>query len=59
MPENFSDIMVSLNRRDIQQEYFEKKTCYLATISTPIDKMIFDCADLRMSNQEKTRKIVQ
>ena len=59
MPEIFSDIMVSLNRRDIQQEYFEKKTCYLATVTTKIDKMIFDGADPRMSNQEKTQKIVQ
>lgn len=59
IPEIFSDIMIALGRRDIQQEYFKKKKCYLVTISTQVARMIFDGADPRMSNQEKTQKIIQ
>ena len=59
MPEIFSDIMVSLDRRDIQQEYFEKKTCYLATVETKIGDMVFDGSNPNMTSQEKTQKIMQ
>jgi len=59
MPEIFSDIMVALNRRDIQEEYYKQKTCYLATISAKIEDIIFDGVDPNISCQEKTQKIVQ
>jgi len=59
MPEIFSDIMVSLDRRDIQQEYFEKKTCYLATVETKIEDVVFDGSNPNMTSQEKTQKIMQ
>ena len=59
MPEIFSDIMTSIGRRDIQQEYFDKKTCYLATVATKLEKLIFDGIDPKISCQEKTQKFVQ
>lgn len=59
MPEIFSDIMMSLDRQDIQQEYFQKKKCYMATVSARTEKLIFDGADPKMTSQEKTQKIVQ
>lgn len=50
---------MSLDRRDIQQEYFEKKTCYLATVETKIGDMVFDGSNPNMTSQEKTQKIMQ
>lgn len=59
MPEIFSDIMVALNRRDIQEEYYKQKTCYVAVISAKIEELIFDGIDPSISDQEKTQKIVK
>lgn len=59
MPEIFSDIMTALERRDIQQEYFREKTCYLVTLITKTENLIFDGLDLKLTCQEKTQKIIQ
>lgn len=59
MPEIFSDIMTALERRDIQQEYFREKTCYLVTLVTKTEDLIFDGLDPKMTCQEKTQKIIQ
>lgn len=56
MPEIFSDIMAVLNRRDIQEEYYKQKTCYVAVISAKIEELIFDGIDPSISDQEKTQK---
>lgn len=59
MPEIFSDIMVALNRRDIQEDYYKQKTCYLAAISARVEDIIFDGFDPKITCQEKTQKNIQ
>lgn len=59
MLEIFSDIMVALNRRDIQEEYYKQKICYVAVISAKIGELIFDGIDPLISDEEKTQKIVK
>lgn len=59
MPEIFSDLLSSLDRRDIQSEYFKNMKCYMATIDISIDDFIFDNYTHLRSPSEKTRLILQ
>lgn len=59
MPEIFSDLLSSLDRRDIQSEYFKNMKCYMATIDISIEDFIFDDYTHLKSPSEKTRLILQ
>ncbi len=42
MPEIFSDIMRSIDRQDVQMQYFQNKKCYLVSIDVNVQDFIFD-----------------
>jgi hypothetical protein len=59
MPEIFSDLMDSLDRKDLQYKYYDSIKCYLATIKVSIQDFIFDDFANKKDSIEKTKLILQ
>ena len=59
MPEIFSDLMNSLGRRDLKQEYLKRRKSYEVTIKVPIDDLIFDDDSQIQNCSEKTKLILK
>lgn len=58
MPEILSDLATSLRRLDLQNEYFSKKKCYIASIKVPIVDLTFDDFQYETDSIEKTKLIL-
>ena len=59
MPEIFSDLMNSLGREDLKQEYFKRRKSYEVTINVPINDLIFDDDSQIQNCSEKTKLILK
>lgn len=59
MPEIFSDLMDSLDRTDLQYEYFDKMKCYMVTLKVSLEDFIFDDFSEKSDLPEKTKLILQ
>lgn len=59
MPEIFSDLMNSLGRTDLKQEYLKRRKSYEVTIKVPIDDLIFDDDSQIQNCSEKTKLILK
>lgn len=59
MPEIYSDLMSSLDRRDLQSKYFSEMKCYMVTFKISLKDFIFDDFSEKTDNSEKTKLILQ
>ena len=57
--EIFSDLMNSLGRTDLKQEYLKRRKSYEVTIKVPIDDLIFDDDSQIQNCSEKTKLILK
>lgn len=59
MPEIVSDILIALNRTDLQEKYFNNMKCFRATLKVNVNDFIFDDFNKITSKFEKSQLILK